>query len=103
MPSKNHIRELQEISNRIYEYAAGEITKFCEKRYGNVQEDTSTSQMEDFRIIADEVCAYLMGNALAMVDDSCLEDDLHTVSEHIRQVRAYVCDLQQKQMNDPLN
>lgn len=95
MPSKNHIRELQEVSNRIYEYAAGEITEYCGKRYGNIDHDTGSEQMEDFRIIADEVCAYLMGNALAMVDDSCYEEDLQTVMGHIRQVREYVVRMQE--------
>lgn len=94
MPSKNHIKELQEVSNKIYEFAANEITGYCEKRYGEIQKDTGTEQMEDFRIIADEVCAYLMGNALAMVDDSCFEEDLQTVSGHIRQVREYVVKMQ---------
>ena len=96
MPSRNHIKELQEVSNRIYEYAAGAITEYCQKRYGTTEQDTAQQQMEDFRVIADEVCACLMGNALAMTDDSCFEDDLKTVMAHIRQVRDYVIDLQDK-------
>ena len=54
--------------------------------------------MEDFHVIADEVAAYLMGNAMAMVDETCWADDLKTLNGHIRQIAEYVANNQRAEL-----
>lgn len=34
--------------------------------------------------------SFLMGNAIAMVDESCWNDDLKTLNTHIRKISTYV-------------
>ena len=49
-------------------------------------------------MIADEVAAYLMGNAMAMVDESSWNDDLKTLNGHIRQIAEYVAKSQRAEL-----
>lgn len=49
-------------------------------------------------MIADEVAAYLMGNAMAMVDESAWNDDLKTLNGHIRQIAEYVTSNQRAEL-----
>ncbi len=41
-------------------------------------------------MIADTAASYLMGNAMAMVEESCWNDDLKTLNTHVRQIATYV-------------
>ena len=74
----------------IFDLAANEIQDYINKTYGDKQENTMAQQVEDFHVIADEVTAYLMGNAMAMVNETCWADDLKTLNGHIRQIAEYV-------------
>ena len=93
--TKEHQAELTRVAERIYDLAANEIQNYINKTYEKNQANTLADQMEDFHIIADEVAAYLMGNAMAMVDRSCWADDLNTLNGHIRQIAEYVVSNQQ--------
>ncbi len=84
--TKNHQAELTKVAEKIYDLAANEIQAYINKTYGGKQGDTLAQQLEDFHVIADEVAAYLMGNAMAMVDESSWNDDLQTLNGHIRQI-----------------
>lgn len=78
--------------------AANEIQVYINKNYGKNQENTLAQQLEDFHVIADTVASYLMGNAMAMVDESCWNDDLKTLNIHIRQIATYVTSNQQAEL-----
>lgn len=96
--TKKHQAELTKVAEKIYDLAANEIQVYINKAYGNKQENTLAQQLEDFHIIADEVAAYLMGNAMAMVDETCWTDDLKTLNGHIRQIAEYVASNQRAEL-----
>lgn len=87
--TRKHQAELTKVAEKIYDLAANEIQAYINKTYGGKQENTLEAQLEDFHVIANEVAAYLMGNAMAMVDESCWNDDLKTLNGHIRQIASY--------------
>ena len=95
---KKHHEELTAVASAIYDKAADEIQAYIQKKYGSKKENTLVQQMEDFHIIADEVSAYLVGNAMAMVDESCWDDDLKTLNKHIQQIATYVAGAQKAQL-----
>ena len=88
--TKKHQNELTLVAQKIYDLAANEIQEYINKAYGNKQGNTLAEQLEDFHIIADEVAAYLMGNAMAMADETCWDNDLKTLNGHIKQIANYV-------------
>ena len=96
--TKKHKNELTLVSQKIYDLAADEIQKYIIKTYGNEKSNTLAQQLEDFHVIADEVSAYLMGNAMAMVDESCWADDLKTLNEHVKQIASYVVSNQRAEL-----
>ena len=96
--NKKHQAELTKVAEKIYDLAANEIQLYINKTYSKKQENTLAAQLEDFHIIADEATAYLMGNAMAMVDESCWNDDLKTLNTHIRQIAAYVASNQRAEL-----
>lgn len=96
--TRKHQTELTKVAERIYDLAANEIQSYINKAYGSRQENTLEQQLEDFHVIADEVAAYLMGNAMATVDESCWEDDLKTLNGHIRQIAEYAASNQRAEL-----
>ncbi len=96
--TKKHQAELIKAAEKIYDLAANDIQAYINKVYGDKQVNTLAQQMEDFHIIADEVAAYLMRNAMAMVDETCWADDLKTLNGHIRQIAEYVASNQRVEL-----
>ena len=96
--TKAHQTELTQIARKRYDLAANELQAYINKTYCEKQGNTLALQLEDFHLIADEVSAYLMGNAMAMVDESCWNDDLKTLNTHIRQIATYVASNQQAEL-----
>ena len=96
--TKKHQVELTAVAEKIYDLAANEIQAYINKTYAKNQENTLAQQLEDFHVIADEVAAYLMGNAMAMVDETCWADDLKTLNGHIRQIAEYVASNQRAEL-----
>ena len=95
---KKHQAELTAVAERIYDYAADAIQAYINKTYGKNQENTLAVQLEDFHVIADTAASYLMGNAMAMVEESCWNDDLKTLNIHIRQIATYVASNQRAEL-----
>ena len=95
---KKHQSELTKVAEKIYEFAANEIQDYINKTYGKNKENTLAAQLEDFHVISDTVSSYLMGNAMAMVDESCWNDDLKTLSTHVRQIATYVASNQRAEL-----
>ena len=87
---KKHISELQEIASKIYDYAANQITDYCQKKYGHKTENTMEQQMEDYIVIANEISSYLLGNALALVDPASEEQEIKQFIGNIKKVAEYV-------------
>ena len=95
---KKHQTELTAVAEKIYNFAASEIQSFINKTYGKNLENTLAAQLEDFHVIADTASSYLMGNAMAMVEESCWNDDLKTSNTHVRQIATYVAGNQRAEL-----
>lgn len=95
---KKHQAELTTIAEKIYDLAANEIQAYINKTYGKNKENTLAAQLEDFHVIADTASSYLMGNAMAMVEESCWADDLKTLNIHVRQIATYVASNQRAEL-----
>jgi len=96
--TKKHQTELTAVAEKIYDLAANEIQTYINKTYGKNQENTLAQQLEDFHVIADTAASYLMGNAMAMVDESCWDNDLKTLNQHVRQIATYVAGAQSAEL-----
>ncbi len=96
--TKKHQAELTTVAEKIYDLAANEIQTYINKTYGGQQENSLAAQLEDFHVIADTASSYLMGNAMAMVEESCWDDDLKTLNTHVRQIAKYVAGNQQAEL-----
>ena len=96
--TKKHQAGLTAVAEKIYDLAANEIQAYINKTYGKNQENTLTQQLEDFHVIADTASSYLMGNAMAMVEESCWNDDLKTLNTHVRQIATYVASNQRAEL-----
>ena len=93
-----HQAELTAVAEKIYELAANEIQSYINKTYGKKKDNTLAEQLEDFHVIADTASSYLMGNAMAMVEKSCWDNDLKTLNQHVRQIATYVASNQQAEL-----
>ena len=96
--TKKHQAELTTVAERIYDLAANEIQSYINKTYGKKQDNTLAEQLEDFHVIADTAASYLMGNAMAMDEESCWDNDLKTLNQHVRQIAAYVASNQRAEL-----
>ena len=96
---KKHYNELILLSQEIYDQAADKLTNFCANKYCGVGNDTTEQQMEDYLFVAEETSAYLLGNALALLDPDSQEAEIQTFTENLRRVAAYA---QKKLGSDPL-
>ena len=89
-----HYNELIELSQEIYDQAADRLTNYCSNKYCGVGNDTTEQQMEDYLFVAEETSAFLLGNALALLDPDSQEAEIQTFVENLRRVSAAA----QKQM-----
>ncbi len=89
MMDKKHYNELIMLSQEIYDQAADRLTNFCATKYCGVSNDTTENQMEDYLFVAEETSAYLLGNALALLDPSTQEAEIKTFVENLRRVIGY--------------
>ena len=96
--NKKHQAELTKVAEKIYDIAANEIQDYINKTYSGKPENTLAAQLEDFHVIADTASSYLMGNAMAMVEESCWDNDLKTLNLHVRQIAKYVAGNQQAEL-----
>ena len=81
-----HFNELVELSQKICDYANDQIANYCSQQYCAVGNDTMEQQMEDYLFIAEESSAYLLGNALALLDPEAQEEEIQTFTENLRRV-----------------
>ena len=82
--TEKHLERIDAEARRIYDYAADTISSFMQKEYEKTPEDTLADQIDDFHLIAERACVYLMGNVLAVLDPSAEEEALLTLNKHLR-------------------
>ena len=88
--TQEHQNELILLSQKVYDQATDEITNYCAAKYCGVGNDTTEQQLEDYLFVAEETSAYLLGNALALLDPDSQEAEIKTFVENLRRVVAYV-------------
>ena len=86
---KQHYNELVLLSQEIYDQATDRLTNYCASKYCGISNDTTENQMEDYLFVAEETSAYLLGNALALLDPSSQEAEIKSFVGDLRRVMAY--------------
>ena len=86
---KQHYNELVLLSQEIYDQATDRLTNYCASKYCGISDDTTENQMEDYLFVAEETSAYLLGNALALLDPSSQEAEIKSFVDDLRRVMAY--------------
>ncbi len=84
-----HYNELVGISQEIYDHASDKLTNYCAQKYCGVGNETMEQQLEDYLFVAEETSAYLLGNALALLDADTQEAEIKTFTENLRRVIRY--------------
>ena len=86
---KQHYNELVLLSQEIYDQATDKLTNYCASKYCGISNDTTENQMEDYLFVAEETSAYLLGNALALLDPSSQEAEIKSFVNDLHRVMAY--------------
>ena len=85
---QKHYNELITLSQEIYDQATDRLTNFCANKYCGVSNDTTEQQMKDYLFVAEGTSAYLLGNALALLDSSSQEAEIQSFVNDLRRVIA---------------
>ena len=86
---KKHYNELVMLSQEIYDQASDKLTNYCASKYCGISNDTTEQQLEDYLFVAEETSAYLLGNALALLDPSSQEAEIKSFVDDLRRVMTY--------------
>lgn len=78
--------ELIEVSQKICDNANDQIANYCAQKYCSVENDTMEQQLRDYLFIAEETAAYILGNALALLNADSQEKEIQTFNENLRRV-----------------
>ena len=81
-----HFNELIEVSQKICDHANDQIANYCAQKYCAVENDSTEQQLRDYLFIAEESSAFILGNALALLDADTQEAEIRTFTENLRRV-----------------
>ena len=84
--AQRHIDDIDQVAREIYSFAAQRINAFMEKEQQHREQYPVASQLEDFHLIAERASIYLMGNAIAALDESVQEECIEVQNKHLRAV-----------------
>ena len=84
-----HFNELIEVSQEICDHANDRIANYCAQKYCAVENDTTEQQLRDYLFVAEETSAFILGNALALLDAGTREKEIQTFTESLRRVVRY--------------
>ena len=84
-----HYNELIELSQGMYDAATDKLTNYCAAKYCGVDSESMQHQMEDYLFAAEETSAYLLGNALALLDADSQEQEIKSFTDNLRRVIRY--------------
>ena len=82
----NHYNELIDLCQKIVDQANDSITNYVSAKYCGIGGESTREQLEDYLFIVDEVSAYLLGNAYALLMPESQEDALKTFNENVKRV-----------------
>ena len=78
--------ELILLSQRICDAANEMLKEYLEKTYAEAGPETMGDQLEDWLYVAEESCAYMLGNAVAMLDPEVRDAEITGFEKYLRQV-----------------
>jgi len=81
-----HFNELIEVSQKICDNANDQIANYCAQKYCAVENDTMEQQLRDYLFIAEETAAYILGNALALLNADSQDKEIQTFNENLHRV-----------------
>ena len=87
--TKEHYNELIDLSQKIYDQATDHLTNYCAAKYCGIGNDTTEQQLEDYLFLTEETSAYLLGNAMALLDPESREAEIRSFVENLRRVISY--------------
>ena len=93
----NHFNELIEVTQKICDNANDQIANYCAQKYCAVENDSTEQQLRDYLFIAEEATAYILGNALALLNPDSQKKEIQTFNENLRRVITFA---QQKAGSD---
>ena len=93
----NHFNELIEVTQKICDNANDQIANYCAQKYCAVENDSTEQQLRDYLFIAEEAAAYILGNALALLNPDSQKKEIQTFNENLRRVITFA---QQKAGSD---
>ena len=85
---RKHYNELILLSQKMYDSATDQLKEYLENKYADAGADTMEQQMEDYLFVTEETSAYLLGNAIALLDPASQEEEIKTFTETLRRVIA---------------
>ena len=86
---KQHMNELILLSQEIYDQAAERMAHYVADKYGDVKEDTTSQQLEDYLFVSEEVSSYLLGNSMALLSAESQDTEIQTFEKNLRKVIAF--------------
>ena len=81
-----HFNELIEVSQKICDHANDQIASYCEQEYAAAETDTTEQQLRDYLFVAEQTSAFILGNALALLNPDTQEKEIRTFTENLRKV-----------------
>ena len=82
----NHFNKLIEVSQEICDHASDKIANYCAQKYCAVESDSTEQQLRDYLFVAEETSAFILGNALAMLNPDTQEKEIRTFTDNLRKV-----------------
>ncbi len=86
---KQHYNELVTLSQELYDQATDKLTNYFASKYCGISNSTTEDQLEDYLFVTEEISAYLLGNALALLSPDSQETEIKTFTGNIRRIAAY--------------
>jgi len=83
-----HYNELIDLSQKIVDDANDRITNHLSAKYCGIGSESARDQLEDYLFVVNEVSAYLLGNAFALLMPESQEDAIQTFNDNVRRIIA---------------
>lgn len=78
--------ELIRIAEKTVSYGDQQLREYLEKNYAGAGPESAEDQLEDWLFLAEETCAYMLGNAVAMLDKDCRDAEIQGFEKYLRKV-----------------
>ena len=81
-----HYNDLITLSQEIYDQSTEKLTNYLSAKYCAVGNDTTEQQLRDYLFVAEETSAFILGNALALLQQDAQEKEIETFLTILRKV-----------------